>query len=709
MLIGIVSVSANTFYISPLGNDTNNGTTTGTAWKSLKRVDLYTFEIGLLPGDVLLFEGNNTFTGKLFFEKNKPSMGRNSGSPTNLISLGSYGGGIATISSGTTTGFYAYNSAGFSIDGLNFVGSGAGDNSFSGIIFYADISVALSTIIVKNVDVSGYKHGFNIGEYCQAMPYLGFTNISILGSQFHHNLSNGIFSYGQARNSHSNLYIGHTSAYSNYGDPLVVSNSGSGIIISAFDGAIIEYCTAYDNGKDNQAITGGPVGMWASEALNVTFQHCESYQNKSKGYNGGGYALDYGTENCIVQYCYSHDNYGSGYLFSQRPGASATQNNVMRYNLSVNDGRQDSKGAVFFWGDNVFSNSHFYNNTLYADNTTGIISGSGGVVVLNGSRYSGIKVRNNIFYATEGAFLIDDGGSTASAGKIHFQNNLYFAADNNYKYKWGADTYSSLTSWKAAAAGQEKDNARQLGYQTNPLLISPGQSPTLNNALLLTSSLSGYKLDPNSDAIDAGITLSLPIYGSLWAGNRDFYNNALPKGDNFDIGAFESDKPKLNYFIEIDPDTIFAPFGQSTIPITISSNVGWSVNNTADWITTRIDYDFYQNNIDIQANSTELPRTAIITVSGGSVKKTIYIMQDKFLKTGSLISSPTNELQIYPNPLGPDGILKFSKPIDYKIYDLMGYVVIAGKNESETNLIAIPCGLYVLKSSSNEIRKIFVY
>ncbi len=709
LLIGVATASANTYYISPLGDDVNNGTTTGTAWKSPNKVTQYAWEIGFLAGDILLFEGNNTFTGGLYFQKDKPSIGRNSGSSSNLISLGSYGGGIATLFSGTVSGFYAYNLAGFSIDGLNFIGSGPGVNSNSGIIFYADISQTLSTIVVRNVEVSGYKHGFNIGEYCPSLPYLGYTNIRILGSQFHHNLSTGIFSYGKAKNSHSNFYISLTSAYSNYGDPAVVTNSGSGIVISAFDGALIEYCTAYDNGKDNQAVTGGPVGMWAYEAKNVTFQHCESYQNKSKGFDGGGFDLDGGTENCIIQYCYSHDNYGPGFLFAQYPGASTMQNDVMRYNISVNDGRQGSKGGVYFWGGNPFSNCHFYNNTLYADNTTGMIDGSAGMVVLNGTNYSGIKIRNNIFYVTGGAFLIDAGGSTPATSKIHFQNNLYYAADNHYKYKWRGTTHASLAAWKSAATGQEKDNVRELGYEANPALVSPGQSPTLNNTLLLTSSLSGYKLDPNSIAIDAGINISLPSYGSLSAGNLDFFNNTLPRGDNFDIGAYESDKPKLNYFIDINPDTIFTTFGQTTTPITITSNVGWSVTNTAEWIIPTIDYDYSANYIDIGANDTDLYRTAIITIAGGSIKKMIYIIQDKFIETGILLSSPINKLRIYPNPVDEGGTLLFNKPIDYKIYDLMGYEVMLGKNKSEINLIGIPPGVYLLKSNSNELRKIFVY
>ncbi len=53
-------------------------------------------------------------------------------------------------------------------------------------------------------------------------------------------------------------------------------------------------------------IGNGPVGIWAYEADSVIIQHCISYKNKTSkgGEDGGGYDLDGGTTNSVIQYCY---------------------------------------------------------------------------------------------------------------------------------------------------------------------------------------------------------------------------------------------------------------------------------------------------------------------------------------------------------------------------------------------------------------------
>ena len=80
--------------------------------------------------------------------------------------------------------------------------------------------------------------------------------------------------------------------------------------------------------------------------------------------DGGGFDLDGGVTNSVLQYNYSHDNDGAGYLVYSYPDAPYTcRNNTVRYNISQNDGRKHHFGAILVGGD--LRDTNIYNNTLY--------------------------------------------------------------------------------------------------------------------------------------------------------------------------------------------------------------------------------------------------------------------------------------------------------------------------------------------------------
>ncbi len=55
---------------------------------------------------------------------------------------------------------------------------------------------------------------------------------------------------------------------------------------------------------------------------------------------GAGFDFDGGCTNSTLQYNYSHDNYGAGYLLAQFDNAPLMKNITIRYNISENDGRK---------------------------------------------------------------------------------------------------------------------------------------------------------------------------------------------------------------------------------------------------------------------------------------------------------------------------------------------------------------------------------
>src|SRR5205814_224044 len=123
----------------------------------------------------------------------------------------------------------------------------------------------------------------------------------------------------------------------------------------------------------------------------------------SASLDGGGFDLDGGCTNGVIQYNYSHDNYGAGYLLYQFAIARPFNNNTVRYNISQNDGRQGHYGGIYMGGGSAVKNSAIYNNTIsLAPGADPSIAG-----VKMTSIGSGNTVRNNIIQTSGGARAID--------------------------------------------------------------------------------------------------------------------------------------------------------------------------------------------------------------------------------------------------------------------------------------------------------------
>src|SRR4029079_14970540 len=74
-----------------------------------------------------------------------------------------------------------------------------------------------------------------------------------------------------------------------------------------------------------------------------------------------------GVTNSVIQYNYSHDNYGAGHQTAQ-PTTGAPRawgHNVIRYNISQNDGRGNAYGGLFMNGGAAMTNVDVYNNTIF--------------------------------------------------------------------------------------------------------------------------------------------------------------------------------------------------------------------------------------------------------------------------------------------------------------------------------------------------------
>ena len=412
------------YYVSLFGNDSNTGSSETHPWRSIERVNA----TELLPGDSVWFQANQTFIGNLSLANVRQA--------SCAITIGSYGSGKATIDAGFGTGFVAENIGGLHLVNLNFVGTGASKNTGSGVLFSNTLpgNVKFANIRVHRVDVSGFKYS---GICLTAQPtdgsWSGFCDVKITNTTSHDNGDAGISCIGawnpeQEGYAHTDFYIGNCSAYRNAGIPGKGSHSGSGIVLGQVDGAIVEHCRAYENGQLNDYEGGGPVGIWAWDANRVVIQFNESHHNRTdSSKDGGGFDLDGGMTNSVVQYNYSHDNDGAGYLLAQFEGARPFYGNLLRYNLSVNDGRRNRYGGIHLWSTGA--NGGITDTTLYANTicTTQSPDGIPAAVDCLSNGIRNLRFYNNCFQ-TDGKAALVRGETNQNA---IFEGNTF---STNYKF-----------------------------------------------------------------------------------------------------------------------------------------------------------------------------------------------------------------------------------------------------------------------------------
>ena len=491
-----------TYYISPLGNDSNSGTSPADAWKSINKVNSIAFG----PTDNILFEGGKTFNGTIVLNAD------DHGSTDGKVSISSYGTGRATINAQNGSGLIAYDCSDLSVSNLNFVGSGRLiGNTGNGITFNY-----CSNIIIDNVEISGFQHsGLKINSLGQ--------NYNITNIYSHDNGYSGVYVQGIEKSSFSDIYIGYCNADNNPGDPTVLDNhSGNGIFVYNASNVTIEYCEASDNGWDMPWDGNGPGGIWVAEADNILIQHCISHDNKtSSSQDGLGFDLDGGTTNSTIQYCLSYNNQGAGYGIFQYNGASDWNNNTIRYCISENDGNTSAPGSVYFWngtaGSSHFSSFEFYNNVVYN-------AGGPALAFLNHNN-SNFNFRNNIFVSNQNSVYNGINGE-------NFQGNCWYSVGGEFIV--GSPPAIDFNTW-ALTNNQEQLNGQIVGMFANPMLNNPGNS-TLTDPTQLAD-VDDYKVAAGSVVINAG--LDLKFHFNIDPGMQDYFGSLIKQGSAFEMGVHE--------------------------------------------------------------------------------------------------------------------------------------------------------------------------
>ncbi|HTN16750.1 MAG TPA: hypothetical protein VL092_03650, partial [Chitinophagaceae bacterium] len=419
------------------------------AWASTSKISATDFE----AGDSILLEGGSIFTGGMYFSE------EDSAQISVPLYISSYGAARAMIDAGKGFGLYAYNVGTIHVHNIDFRGLDPDSSSQAGIYFYTDqpSGKKYKQVTLSNIDVSNFESGIQFGSWHSSYP--GYSKIFISQVHAYHNLRNGISTFDLAEQT--TTLLAHDSFHISY--CYLEDNGFSGLVLGGVNGALVERVKASRTG---QLHNKGIVGIWTWNAKDIIFRHCVADSTRTDGGDGGGFDIDGGTENCVIQYCYAFFNDGPGFMHCDYPKSRPTRNNVIRYNISESDGQQPFRDkcsmAFISWGTGL-DNCSFYNNTCYTGN-----KGHGNInclqaYILDDHDDKPLLQRcsafNNILYAAGDSnklvrfsngrdFIID-------TNSLKLVCNNYFAAKTtSARWEDGLGTYTLFSDWQSAS-GQE--------------------------------------------------------------------------------------------------------------------------------------------------------------------------------------------------------------------------------------------------------------
>lgn len=403
LLCANISVHAANYYISPSGNDTNNGHSPATAWQTLAKVNATTFQ----PGDKILFKAGGVWSGAL-----APLGSGVAGKP---IVIDKYGRGALPVINGpgtnNSTVFSLTNQSYWEVNNLEITNmqTTGGTARLNGIAVAGPHSgTGVNHIYIRNCyihDVNSVSRESdpNFSKGCGGIIFTGTTNdVLIKGCHIRNVMVEGIRNSSEVKCAR--FIIDSNLVEDVYGDGIVLHGVKDH---SAITHNVLRN-TCYNTSAANYA------GAWTylSDTTLVAY-------NEVSGITGGGrndgepFDADIDTNGDIFEYNYSHDNANGFMLFM-----SNAKNIIVRYNLSVNDvndktTNKNAKKIFFFEKSGNSANRHIYNNTFYV---------AADVAYLFNTACCG-TFSNNIFYC---AGTVNQFCSTAVNPSSSFYNNCFY-------------------------------------------------------------------------------------------------------------------------------------------------------------------------------------------------------------------------------------------------------------------------------------------
>ncbi len=591
--IGILCISilsmATTYYVSNLGSDLNNGTTSATSWQTLAKVNSSTFK----AGDQILFQKGNSFYGTLTI--------KNSGVSGSPIIFGAYGTGENPIITGFTTiidwtnegsGIYSKvrsSEARTNMVTVNGVQVGMGRTPDATYNTYEGHSTTVSitdTGLGDTPNWTGAEAVIKKNQYhldrCLITNHTGdVLTYTSLGSSVVPTNGFGFFIQNNLRcvtttNEWFHDYSS-TGKFYIYGDPslkavkvatlnyLVYNNGFDYITIDGIDftGSInnaINFLTSSNNCviQNCNISFSGKCGIYLYGANATVYNNIISDTNTSAIYTSGiAETITYNTitNTAIVQ----GQAFNSQYDFSTAICVSAGEGSLVQYNSIDNVGYFGI--CIFNFGATISYN--FINHACY-------IFTDGGGIYLTDATTSVRTVDHNIVLNTIGNMDGTTGGTNGAYGIYldDYTNNAVIT-NNTVANCIGSGIFVHISKDNTITGNTSYNNSvSQIKFQNNDV-VSYITGNIVNNNIFVAKEATQYVLHTESNANDiTGI-------GTL---NNNYYCRPINE-----TGSFKTYQPSTGYvyralsswksFTSQDASSSISPF-----TITSSSDLRFEYN-----------------------------------------------------------------------------------------------------------------------------------
>lgn len=511
-LINSGNSQSKTYFISSDGNDNNSGLSEKSAWKTIERVNLFTFQ----PGDVILFKSGNIWEAQLH-----PQGSGEAGKPIIIDTYGNEAKPVINLGKAEGAALKLVNQSWWEIRNIEIT-SGAQPELGIGrqgiAVLVKGDGQHIQHIVIKDC----YIHDV-WGQLGPNNEYTGYNSSAIFVGKviggikkyqdclindvlIENNRIERVDKCGIIVSSGVNRIIVRKNFMENLG--------GDGIFVSGCDKGLIEYNIVKRScmRSGDPDLVGGEkfwphtAAIWIARCDETVLQYNEVYDTGRQKGNGDGFAYDFDffCKNCIFQYNYSKSNHGFLLIMYN------TFNNIARYNISEND-----QSHLIQMHGKIEDGNLIHNNVFYVDyGTVDIDFYMGGKEIEDKSKL-GANFKNNIFYAGgQGRFRTVYTYGSALERQFNDSVNLSYS-------KTGAMFHRNcyFGPWKNGLP----DDPEKLNK--DPMFVAPGTGG------IGISTLGGYKLQFESPCVNSGMQITP---NSKW----DFYGN-LVKDGSIDIGVYE--------------------------------------------------------------------------------------------------------------------------------------------------------------------------
>lgn len=494
-------------------------------------------------GKTLRFNGGDTFSTTTGITVNS--------------NITSYGTGQATISSGNDAPCIGLtNLSGPLVTNIICTGGGNATNTTAGISIINNQAgnTKLPGPTISGVTISGY--GYNGISILGTNGTSGFDGITITGNTVHDCTGNSQNAFGVAGimvasttgynlgltlPAHRNLTVTSNTVYNVNGTAGNFNWSGTGMYLAQLETALITLNVVHDFGALSDNITGGPAGILLADGRGMVMRYNEVYNGRTAFHDGGGYVLDGGLMDSLMEFNYAHDNTNYSVLLENyaTPAPDLFDegwgNNIVRWNIFQNSRYFDAgsrKGEIeLHFPAAATAPAYVYNNT--------IINQAGSPVLHGGSDDTGaltLYLANNIFAVNAGNMI-----SVDNPRSISLTGNDYYTYGQTGSFVWNSVTYSNASlatafaAWQTAT-NQEKISGSNVGLTVNPLIYVPGGGFT--NGGYVPANLMAYNLQSTSTLGSAGINVTTQF--GIAPGTTDYYGVAITAA-TLPVGAAKGD------------------------------------------------------------------------------------------------------------------------------------------------------------------------